>query len=330
MGARKGWEKRKTDEKDELILQPTSMGVRLDSMFGEFLVRNYLCKDLRKDEQEDGQSGVDMLKRVQMIWPTMDHAIDCTKLGLSFETNIDGLGSSYTCCWDTKTFNESNMDFLAAVLSIYEGSIDINDLYPTTSKEINNIRMMHIKTYARLIKGADVGDYLSFDDFQDNGVFLYQWFMLTSMCMSRAAQGFLEESRDLESDRCAFSNFELGVMFTSDFSSDDKSDHVVYGSGRNFDYYDKKSPSKSKIIRLPVPYSVTPQRYCEPNEIHFDPCPLFHKHGAINKLYCHDVALSACTCEHCQIKKKAKIEADKNRKKSIEDLCKESIVEAEW
>jgi len=333
-----------------VILQPTSMGVRVDGQFGVNLGRNMHGKDKRHEENEDDCDNDEILRDTKVIWPTMNRAIESSNEqrihGNGVMTNLDGLGSSFTCMWDAKSFNQSGAgDFLATCLAKWEPSTDFDDLYYEGSTQNNNLRMMHIKSYYRTIGNSyTIREYLTTDDADEGDIFLYtvserseralwktrmhsqssprngyshlhpstnnrsaQWTMLTSSCMSRGAQGFPMEGRGLEDDRQQYSNFELGVFFTSDFSADDTKEHVVYASGRNFDGYEHHN--KHKVIRVPVPFNMDAPLYCEPGTNDYSECPLFSTHDDINIGYASHIPPSNCTCVHCA--KKTRIHNNK-------------------
>lgn len=86
------------------------------------------------------------------------------------------------------------------------------------------------------------------------------WLMLTSSCLSRGAQGYMVENRDLASDGMHYANFELGVVFVSKLTGGE--DDVLYvtkgrnggddGMGEN----EEVVRSGVRIISLPVPYDI--------------------------------------------------------------------------
>ena len=107
------------------------------------------------------------------------------------------------------------------------------------------------------------------------------WFMLTSACFSKGAQGRPTPYRSLDSDSMSYANFELGVLFCSRIIGDRVNDRLYVcdnefgggcqcGQGKRWykDLLKNSDPNKSlafldgvKRVHLPIPYQLRPKPY---------------------------------------------------------------------
>jgi hypothetical protein len=106
------------------------------------------------------------------------------------------------------------------------------------------------------------------------------WFLLTSACLSKGAQGQPTPYRSLDSDSMSYANFELGVLFCSRILGDSRNDRLyVYdnefsggcqcGVGNRW-YKDLLKDDRSsdltflnnvRKVHIPIPYKLRPKSY---------------------------------------------------------------------
>jgi hypothetical protein len=150
---------------------------------------------------------------------------------------------------------------------------------PSTPNQMITNRPPHIKSFARVFEGNEY--QLRKEHGVEKAEECLSWFMLTSACLSRGAQGEAAPLRGFESDDMTYSNFELGVLFASRLRGDVQSDRVYCwkpsqchcGQGQLL-----SRKSTVKMIHLPVPYCIRPRAYHADDE-EADMCatPYFHE-----------------------------------------------------
>ena len=150
---------------------------------------------------------------------------------------------------------------------------------PSHPNQMVTNRSPHIKSYARLFEGNEY--QLRKDYGVEKAEECMSWFMLTSACLSRGAQGEAVPLRGFESDDMTYSNFELGVLFVSRLRADPQSDRMYcWKPSRCQCGHGRGSAQKSKVqmIHLPMPYCMRPRAY-QPDDEDPDMCatPYFHE-----------------------------------------------------
>lgn len=132
----------------------------------------------------------------------------------------------------------------------------------------------HFKSVARLFEGSD------YRIRKDYGVGKteesFSWFLLTSACLSRGAQGDATLNKAPGSDAVSYSNFELGVLFCSRLQGRDETDRLYCWKPAHCSC--SRPSSGARLIHLPVPYCFRPARYQEhEDEAEFCETPYFHE-----------------------------------------------------
>jgi hypothetical protein len=148
---------------------------------------------------------------------------------------------------------------------------------------------LHIKSVCRLFSQADEGRAAGVADVGSSSTKEEEhlpWFMLTSACLSKGAQGQPTPYRDPQSDQMSYSNFELGVLFASRLVGDRLNDRLYASSagparhgggcrcarwkGKDRWYKPHKLGTLDdllsddgfvKKIHLPIPYELRPRPY---------------------------------------------------------------------
>ena len=116
----------------------------------------------------------------------------------------------------------------------------------------------------------------------------FTWFLLTSACLSRGAQGEKilrksDDGNDTDMTMMAYSNFEIGVLFSSYLSggntSAKKADRIYcWNSNSCVCCYQNLTKPIPRLIHLPVPYRLRPSRYVDDEDIaSFCDTPHFHE-----------------------------------------------------
>jgi hypothetical protein len=250
---------------DRLILQPTSFGGYWNQPDMANLVKSYMGKQGRDS---------DVLERMDILWPSYDFIQDVKK-----EYGSEGT-RNVTTTEPERTNGNGGFIFLASQIF---NTIDLNIVsrmvqYEHSSPlQVSSLRIPHFKSYARLFEG---NDYVLRRDYGvGKAAEIFPWFLMTSACLSRGAQGMPTSDRVAGTDQVSYGNFELGVLFCSRLQGEAESDRVycwkpnycACGSTRN----------KKKLIHLPIPYAVRAQPYqTYSDEAHMCKTPYFHEVAA--------------------------------------------------
>ena len=158
----------------------------------EQLTRNYMGEDDRTASDDYA------MERASIIWPTDGFSKECYARRIwAPVSHIAKAGYTGGMFLNPKQFEEM-ADDVKGLMKIYEPN-------PCVGEDLNgeHYRIPHIKTYSRVMsevvkdkflrdaKGvtAKFGDSLP-----------VSWFMLTSACLSRGAQGYMVANRELQSD----------------------------------------------------------------------------------------------------------------------------------
>lgn len=265
-------------DEDRLVIQPTS--------FGGFWTQDNLT-DLVRLYLEDG---VDSSRRCEMllakadvIWPSLDYMNEvCSKgkkqsrtpspdsvVSAGDSDELAKLTPGRYCFLSSISFNTIDLACLSRMF-MFESAIP---------SQIDTDRPPHIKSYARIFEGDEyqVRKEYAVEKAQE----YFSWFMLTSACLSRGAQGEAVSLRGFESDEMTYSNFELGVLFVSRLRGVAQSDRLYCFRPNQCNCgLAKRSPKKprAKMIHLPIPYSLRPQPYhVDEEDAEMCVTPYFHE-----------------------------------------------------
>jgi len=102
----------------------------------------------------------------------------------------------------------------------------------------------------------------------------FLWFLLTSACLSKGAQGEATTNPSLGSDAMSYSNFELGVLFTS------RKDRLYCWTPSSCCCCDSGNTTKTsaQLIHLPSPFCFRPAPYVpDEDDMQFCETPYFHE-----------------------------------------------------
>ena len=292
---------------DRLVMQPTSLGGNWTRVDLEEIVKTYLQPhwNLPTDD-EDVTADDSPLSLMDLVWPSMDYfesmksrrrAIRKDHPELAMATDEDQCvskedkkrGFEAHCFLSSINFSNLNRSCLSR-MALYTPLPKVMP-YKSTSLHIKSIcRLFQLKdkmsdsvTLMTSSPTADPREYLS-------------WFMLTSSCLSRGAQGQPTPYRDPATDSMSYSNFELGVLFCSRLVGDNVNDrlyvsdpnHVVgcqCGKGkRMYKYWEGNDRLAAnfldsvKKVHLPVPFELRPTPYQQdPDSDYMSWTPYMHE-----------------------------------------------------
>ena len=290
-------------DEDRLVLQPTSIGSDWTVRNLSHVVRSYLGQEQSQQQEESEESDADLLNRLDIVWPTEDYMrqvirqqqeqqqhlgkdspntiVSTTSMRLEgFACKNDGEGEGGDddveverengghLFLSSETFNKIDLDCLSRMV-MYEPSIP--------HQRHANMLVPHFKSVARLFQGSDYRLRKEYGCGKCQEIF--SWFMLTSACLSRGAQGDLTKMSD-QNDAISYANFELGVLFCSRLQGKRQTDrlfcfHPAQCSCSN----SSKRPSSSRaLVHLPAPFCMRPARYLEDeDDVEFCETPYFHE-----------------------------------------------------
>jgi len=253
-------------DRDRLIFQTTSFGADWTTQKMEDMVCSYM-------------NNTGELDRFDIVWPT-EHFIEeaAAILGLDRSSprsvingNLFAAGMARSKQDDdqkmvfgypflsSETFNRTPLECLSQ-FAMFETSVPRQ--HPT-------VTIPHFKSVCRLFDGSDYR--IRKDFYCGRAEEYYSWFLLTSACLSRGAQG---EAVEIAPETASFANFELGVLFTSRLKGDRSSDRVYCWKPSCCGCYGKQP----RMIHLPIPFSLRPPRYQEESEeAQFCEVPWFHE-----------------------------------------------------
>eukprot|EP00984_Skeletonema_dohrnii_P001064 scaffold331_cov123-Skeletonema_dohrnii-CCMP3373.AAC.4 len=214
---------------NQLIVQPTSLGGNWTRESLEEVVAKYLQKD--PEDMDD-----ELLEEVDIIWPSWDFfALMKEKRHAVWELNQHTKAASIIRRRMNAEKKKPKRERLHVFLSsdsfagldrsvisrmaLYETSHPLQ--IPFTSSSL------HIKSIYRLLNLNENQSSQSSGCTEAEERF--SWFMLTSACLSKGAQGKATPRRGPEEhDEMSYSNFELGVLFCSRLQEYDTDRLYVY------------------------------------------------------------------------------------------------------
>ena len=249
---------------DKLIVQTTSFGAKWDKKNFLEMVGQYMGLD---DPKQSNIDLSELINQVNIVWPSkkmMDDIQDEMDLKCRRVNGDEILEESFEhfAFLTSDTFNLIDQECLSRMTKYEEQS---PSLLPHTMSP-------HIKSYARLMAKKNLSDsnIIRTEDKDTN----FAWFMLTSACLSRGAQGHAEKDFNFEGlDEKSYLNFELGVLFCSRLQDNPLTDRLY----RSYPKFTCSCHLTSKVINLPIPYKVHSTPYQPHNELDFDEDPHLNK-----------------------------------------------------
>ncbi|EEC49115.1 predicted protein [Phaeodactylum tricornutum CCAP 1055/1] len=260
-------------EDDRLIVQPTSLGSEWTRANMTEVVRSYLGHEDRDvSKVRDAQ----VFPRLDILWPT-------ERFMKAYRTGFAGRGSpaSVVCigdAFDTKelVLFKENEGYLFLSSDTFS-KIDLSCLSRMAQYEVSvplqrSCLPPHIKSICRLFQGNDYRLRQDYGLPKSEEIFSY--FLLTSACLSRGAQGETLTQLGSRETVVSYANFELGVLFTSRLQG--RASDRVYG-WKPAQCMCRNRP-RTSLIHLPVPFSLRPARYqSDRDDVEFCETPYFHE-----------------------------------------------------
>jgi hypothetical protein len=267
-------------KEDRLVFQPTSFGADWNRSNMSEMVRSYLGLD------EDPGKDKNLLDRLDIVWPTGDfmHEVLGSVKGRQSPDSVTAAEAGFlpapSLASDTLKAEEANKGFIFLSSEAFN-KIDLSCLSqmvmfePSVPSQHPLTLPPHFKSVVRLCEGNDYRlrkDY-GFKKCEEN----FSWFLLTSACLSRGAQGEADANRRPGSDAVSYSNFELGVLFCSRLQGRKKTDRLYCWKPAQC-ACGRSTTGGPSLIHLPVPYCFRPSRYQEDeDDVEFCETPYFHE-----------------------------------------------------
>ena len=215
------------DSSDQLLVQPTSLGGNWKQDDLEALVKAYLNDEFK--ERDDASS---IIERLSIVWPDFDyfHKMKASRRA-KWKKYLEQEGitephqkkrkdrNAAQALLEDKSWSGDMFVFLSseAFSKLERAVISRMNLFQMSSNMRENLMpytsiALHIKSVCRLLKFS--GKERCEKDNEDECGYI-QWFLLTSACLSKGAQGRITPRRMAGSNSMSYTNFELGVMFCS-------------------------------------------------------------------------------------------------------------------
>eukprot|EP00970_Alexandrium_tamarense_P000772 scaffold90_cov184-Alexandrium_tamarense.AAC.2 len=211
--------------KERLVIQPTSLGGNWTRDDMEIVAASYLEPHWDIDEND---KTVSPLSLMDIVWPSMDYFDEIQKRRNSLQQKYPKRSVAWNGKEDDTTAGPCHV-FLSSTafckldrhcisrLSLFETSIPPQ--IPSCSSA-----SLHIKSVCRLLrfnyKGSGMSSATKQNKSRHDTKEYISWFLLTSACLSRGAQGQPTPYRGFESDSISYANFELGVLFSTKLLGD--------------------------------------------------------------------------------------------------------------
>lgn len=297
-----------TTSDDRLIMQTTSLGGNWTYSSMEELVKIYLEPNDNLSQEKKTTSSpmkqemchsLDFLNRADLVWPSLEFIQSCHQPNMLKEKSCFAFLSS-------STFNTISVDCLSR-MALYEHSDPPQMLLPSMDL-INGWNERkgftpHLKSFGRLLStkiphekqhiSSSITECRSSQSTRISERQYFAWFMITSACLSKGAQGQPTPNRTLESDSKTYSNFELGVIFCSRLQGNSNTDRIYAWNTESGwekqrikinDILTNKTslsskivPSTLEVIHLPIPFKIRPKMYMEdPDDTDMSYTPYFH------------------------------------------------------
>ncbi len=241
---------------DKLIVQTTSFGSKWNRETMEKLVKQYMSIEERNQVPSE-----DVLRNLYIVWPTkklmenIQNEIDQNCQSYDKEENV----SEHFAFLSSETFNTIDETCIARMTK-YENNLGL----------LPHVASPHIKSYGRTMNRKDLPHK------SNQKEICLAWFMLTSACLSRGAQGCAEREQRFQGlDENNYLNFELGILFCSRLQGNSSTDRL-YKSYSNASSSTDDEDHNS--ITLPVPFQMNSELYQKFEDIpDFDEDPFFHE-----------------------------------------------------
>ena len=289
-------------KKDSLILQPTSFGANWKRGDLADVVRSYL--NYNDKEHKDFWNDQALLEKVQILWPSQSFVGENNHNSRRRPTTTKPETTTTTPAAVAVAAVETRDSCLFLSSRIFNSCdvpcISRMALYQTSDPPQRPLSLVpHFKSAARLLKKREVIE-TKLSSSNSTAKEYFSWFLLTSACFSHGAQGQRMTSSSSSSSSAdgnkrsktvvSYANFELGVLFTSQWKQ------IGRGGRKNDRVYcfepkecscchhqqqqqqQSYSYMSSKLIHLPVPYSLYPYGYFESEDDEMmQETPSFHE-----------------------------------------------------
>jgi hypothetical protein len=280
---------------ERLVFQPTSLGGNWTRESLEEVVGKYIQKDNENDSIED------LLQEVDIVWPSMDFfALMKEKRNAVWELNQHTKAASIIARRTEAEMRKPTRERLHVFLSSDSfARLDRSVINRMTLFETSHPPQMpftssslHFKSIYRLLDLKNNKDSQSNESKEE----FFSWFMLTSACLSKGAQGKATLRRGPEErDEMSYSNFELGVLFVSRLQEYDSDRLYVYDPRRKCCRCESKDKNhKARLrsstpnnplflesvrkIHLPVPFKIRATSYQDDEDYDLmSATPYFHE-----------------------------------------------------
>lgn len=272
---------------DRLIIQPTSFGGLWKQESLRDVVRLYYDpgSSNKSTNPTSSDHSKDILNQADILWPTRDYMAEIHgKWKSNRVPSPDSVTSIKTDSSSAASSNVATDGSFCFLSSVSFNTIDfpciarMSTFEPSYPMQNPSNRSPHIKSIARLFEGDDYRLRQCYN--AEKAQEYLSWYMLTSACLSRGAQGEATPHRAFDSDEMSFSNFELGVLFVSRLTADSRSDRLYcwMPSKCHCGQSCRSKKRNVQMIHLPLPYRLRPRAYLEDKD-ETDLCttPYFHE-----------------------------------------------------
>ena len=269
---------------DILCFQPTSFGSEWNTANFIDTIRSYLDCDRRITSSRLTDDS--LISRTRIFWPTEDYikAVLQTLHGRVLPQSIAAIGAGFqpNGHFDHGTTDKENEGYLFLSSETFN-RIEIScltrmSMYQSSYPEQISPLVPHIKCVSR-ISGQRKTYHIQKLGFARAEEYI-PWFLLTSACFSRGAQGEPLSVTQMDDDRVRYGNFEFGVLFHSDIRDANKRLYCF----RPLICSCKSSPTdssstRSELVHLPIPFHIRGHPYVEDDDecIEFRENPYFHE-----------------------------------------------------
>lgn len=254
-------------EHDRLVAQPTSLGGYWSRENIIPLIKRYLG-DVSASQKKS------LIDRLDIVWPSDDfienvrkeNDTNCPIIPMTDAPKPDqmkslGIGIVFL---SAKVFNSLDLSVISR-LGKYQQTCPLPNRVP------------HFKSYARIFEG---NDYCLRNKYQLKGkaAEIFPWYLLTSACFSRGAQGDTMHQADNVQHMVSYTNFELGVLFCSRLEKEKNISNRIYCWKPN-ECSCQQSQSNRPWVHLPIPYALRPVPYVAENndDVSLNSMPFFHE-----------------------------------------------------
>jgi len=229
---------------DRLVIQPTSFGGNWKTTDVARLVRDYMAVGVDHHSYHDHVSWVE---KVDIVWPTESYIRQCHH-EQSLQNNLQS-GLASRVFLSSQLFNSCDLATISR-MCIYHPDQSTKGLVP------------HFKSIARVAAKRKYKKDPQADEYLD-------WFLLTSACFSHGAQGVQKVDNII-----SYSNYELGVLFTTRLSKDVKQPSRIYAHRPH-----SCCCLRNDLIPLPIPFCLRPKQYLSEDKMIMKETPSFHEIG---------------------------------------------------